>query len=94
MALAPKKSTGYNNASDKIISQDDWARTEGDGVIIEGINDERLYIWLTGGLLPEGRKEPMSVDARALYALLATYFGHLDYDPGADGEHLEDGEPR
>ena len=36
----------------------------------------------------------MSVDARALYALLATYFGHLDYDPGADGEHLEDEELR
>ena len=42
MAWTPQRSTRYNNASDKIISQDDWARTEGDGVIIEGINDERL----------------------------------------------------
>lgn len=89
MTWSPKPPIGYNNESDKIISQDDWSQTEGDGVIIEGIEDGRLLIWLSGGGLPEGRKEPMSLDARELWGLLSRYFGHVDHNPGDDGEHME-----
>lgn len=86
MVWSPKKTTGYYNDSGKLISQDDWARTEGDGIIIEGIDNGRLYIWLTGGTLPQNRNEPMSLDARELYILLSKYFEHQDHDPSEDGE--------
>ena len=89
MNWPPKQNAGYNNDSDPLIPPDRWAETDGDGAIIEGIDSGRLLVWLSGGGLPEGRKEPMSFDARALYLLLSTYFGHQDYDPGEDGEHLD-----
>tara|TARA_R100000655_G_scaffold56192_5_gene94349 strand:+ start:106 stop:381 length:276 start_codon:yes stop_codon:yes gene_type:complete len=82
MNWSPQKCPGYNNASDSIISPEQWAETEGDGALIEGIDAGRLLIWPSGGIPLEERTKPMSLDARALYALLATYFSHQDYYPG------------
>jgi hypothetical protein len=86
MNWSPKNSTGSCNDSDPFIAPDRWAETEGDGAMIEGIDRGRVLVWLSNGRLPEGREEPMSFDARALYSLLATYFSHRDYYPGSKGK--------
>lgn len=87
MNWSPQKCPGYNNASDSIISPEQWSETEGEGALIEGIDAGRLLIWPSGGTPLEGRAKPMSFDARALYALLATYFSHQDYYPDERKEH-------
>lgn len=88
MSWSPQKCPGYNNASDSIISPEQWAETKGEGALIEGIDAGRLLIWPSGGTPLADRVKPMSFDARALYALLAAYFSHHDYYPGEHKEHL------
>ncbi|MEP2986392.1 MAG: hypothetical protein ABJN39_06095 [Sulfitobacter sp.] len=90
MNWTPKKSVGLCNDSDPFIAPHRWAEIKGDGAIIEGIDHGRVLVWLSDGRLPEGRKEPMSFDARALYSLLATYFSHRDYYPEGDRETIID----